>query len=106
VDALYCNNGLIERGLDLAGELKLLVMLSAYEQMDAVLARLGALLDTAEGLGPDEAEDLRAQLAPPPDSSTGVDLPGLAGLDSAARRAVADSLQPGDATVWEDPHFF
>jgi hypothetical protein len=30
----------------------------------------------------------------------------FAGLGSARRRALADRLQQGDATTWEDPHFF
>jgi FkbM family methyltransferase len=106
VDALYRNEAPIKRGLDLTRELKLLVILSAYEQMDAVLTRLAELRQSPDGLTTDEVDELQRLLVPPLALSERFDETGLASLDSTGRRALADSLQPGDATVWEDPHFF
>ena len=106
IDALYSNDALFKRGVDLARELKLLVILSAYQQMDAVLGRLDDLRSRPGYLTSDDLDELRSLLAPPRDSSARIDETSLAGLDSGERRALADSLQPGDATAWEDPHFF
>jgi FkbM family methyltransferase len=105
VDALYCNDELIGRGLSLARELKLLVVLAAYLQMDAVLIRLGELR-RGDGISDGEIDELERLLVPRPGYITRLAMRILGGSSSARRRALADRLQPGDATVWEDPHFF
>jgi FkbM family methyltransferase len=105
VDALYCNEQLIRDGLSLVRELKLLAILSAYLQIDAVLARLDGVRAKA-GLTPAEADELQRLLVPPPGPVRSIEEGALAELDSAARRGLVDAMQPGNATVWEDPHFF
>lgn len=106
VDALYWNGALIDAGLSLTQELKFLVMLSAYLQVDAVLARLADSGPLADGLTGTEFDELRRLLVPPASTIRRLGRRALARLGSARRRAFADRLQPGDATVWEDPHFF
>jgi hypothetical protein len=106
VDCLYCNDRLIRRGLSLVPELKLLAILSAYLQMDALLARLDELRRGGDGLTAAEADELQKHLVRVPEPPGPIDERALATLDSAARRAAVDELQPGNATVWEDPHFF
>lgn len=85
VDALYSNGALIDGGLSLTQELKLLATLSAYEQLDTVLARLADLRRAGDRLTAAEIDELRDLLVPP---------------------SAPDQLQPGNATVWEDQHFF
>jgi FkbM family methyltransferase len=106
VDALYCNDDLINRGIPLAQELKLLLILSAYDQMDAVLARLDELRRAGDDVSTEEIDELQRFLVPPSGEPQRMERPAMAELDSARRRALADQLQPGNATVWEDPHFF
>jgi FkbM family methyltransferase len=106
VDALYWNGALIEGGLSVNQELKFLVMLSAYLQADALLARIADSGPLADGLTGAELEELKRFLNPPASRIARVGRRAFARLDSARRRALADRLQPGDATVWEDPHFF
>jgi FkbM family methyltransferase len=107
VDALYANERLIGGGLSLARELKLLVILAAYLQMDAVHDRLARSPALTEGLAPAEREELQRVLAPP-DSGALWRLArrAFARLGPARRRALADRMQRGDASAWEDPHFF
>jgi FkbM family methyltransferase len=106
VDALYCNDALIGAGLPLLRELKLLVILSAYLQMDAVLTRLAESPSWPETLATGEIEELQRSLVPASGALGRLGRRALGRLDSARRRALADRLQPGDAMVWEDPHFF
>ena len=106
VDALYSNEALIGEGLSLARELKLLVILSVYMQVDAVLARLRSSRLIAERLSGAEVQELERLLAPRPGRLTRIGRRALARWDSARRRILADRLQLGDATAWEDPHFF
>ena len=87
-------------------ELKFLMMLSAYLQADALLARIADSGPLAEGLTGAELAELKGFLIPPASRIARVGRRAFARLDSARRRALADRLQPGDATVWEDPHFF
>ncbi|HEX2358426.1 MAG TPA: FkbM family methyltransferase [Solirubrobacterales bacterium] len=65
VDALYCNGGFTGQ-LPLARELKLLVILSAYLQADAVLARLRSSEPIAAGLNTNELDELVRLLVPRP----------------------------------------
>jgi FkbM family methyltransferase len=106
VDALYWNDPLIRQGLSLARELKLLVCLAAYLQMDAVLARLDESALLASELSPAEITELRLLLVPVRGGLRRLTGRLFARYGSAERRAFADRLQRGDATVWEDPHFF
>ena len=106
VDALYCNDALIATDLSLRRELKLLVILSAYLQIDAVLARLGSSATIADALGAAETDELKRLVAPRPGPIARLAGKAAARWSSAQRRALADRLQAGDATAWEDPHFF
>jgi hypothetical protein len=81
-------------------------MLSAYLQADAVLARIADSGPLADGLTRTELEELKQLLIPSASTIRRLGRRALARLDSARRRALADRLQPGNATVWEDPHFF
>jgi hypothetical protein len=84
--------------------LKLALILSAYRQHDFALA----LLDRAplSRLPDGEREVLRATLAPPPPVARRLAVRALRGLDGEHRRRIADALQDGAATVWQDPHHF
>jgi FkbM family methyltransferase len=106
VDALYSNADLIERGLSLARELKLLVILSAYQQLDAVLAHLADSPALADELRADELAELERTLVSRPRALERIARRAFARLSSARRRAIADRLHPGDGAAWEDPHFF
>jgi FkbM family methyltransferase len=106
VDALYWNDSLIRRGLSLRRELKLLVCLAAYLQMDAVLARLDGSPPPLSELSAAEAAELQDLLVPSQARLRRLAHRLFARYSSAQRRAFADRLQTGDATVWEDPHFF
>jgi hypothetical protein len=70
------------------------------------LARLDELRRGGDGLTAAEADELQKHLVRVPEPPGPIDERALATLDSAARRAAVDELQPGNATVWEDPHFF
>jgi FkbM family methyltransferase len=106
VDVLYCNDALIAAGLSLPRELKLLVILAAYLQMDAVLARLRSSPTLADALTAAERDELKRLLVPRPGPIARLARRAASRLSSAQRRALADRLQAGDATAWEDPHFF
>jgi hypothetical protein len=81
-------------------------MLSAYLQVDAVLSRFADSGPLAAGLTGAELDELKRLLIPPPSRIRRLGRWAFPRLDSARRRALADRLQSGDATVWEDPHFF
>ena len=106
VDALYRNDALLRQGLSLNRELKLLVILSAYLQADAVLDRLRSSQRLAEQLDAGELDELERLLAPPPGRMKRLARRALGRWGSARRRALADRLQGGTEGVWEDPHFF
>jgi FkbM family methyltransferase len=106
VDVLYFNDALIAQGLSLARKLKLLTALSAYLQVDALLARLRSSNSIAGELSSTEIAELERVLAPRAGPVVRLVRRVLGRLDSARRRALADRVQPGDAGVWEDPHFF
>jgi FkbM family methyltransferase len=105
LDALYCNDELIGRDLSLARELKLLAMLAAYHQADAVNTRLEGLRQ-GDAMSDGAIDELKRLLIPRPSPVRRLMRRALGGSSSARRRAIADQLQRGDATVWEDPHFF
>ncbi len=105
VDALYCNDELIGGGLSLARGLKLLAILAAYHQADAVIARLEELRQ-GDAMSQGDIDELERLLVPRPGPVRRLARRALGRSSSARRRAIADQLQPGDATVWEDPHFF
>jgi FkbM family methyltransferase len=106
VDALYSNDALIGQGVPLVRELKVLVILSAYLQSDAVLARLRTARRIADELSTAEIDELRRLLAPRTSALSRLARTAIRRAGSAGRRALADRLQPGDATAWEDPYFF
>jgi FkbM family methyltransferase len=105
-DALYCNDAAVGQGLSFRRELKLLVILAAYLQVDAVLARIRSSNALGGRLGADELAELERVLAPRASAVRRLARRAFGRVGSARRRGVADRLQPGDATVWEDPHFF
>jgi FkbM family methyltransferase len=104
-DALYLRQEALAADEDLVRELKLLVVLAAYEEWDAV----GQRLEQAPALrsfSAAERRQLAGELAPPRRLTARLARAALRRLDSARRRSIADSLQGADATVWQDPHFF
>lgn len=106
-DALYCNRGTLKDGkLPLRRELKFLVILAAYMQSDLVRDRLQGSSVLAAQLSTPELRELETLLAPKPSLARRLTRRALRRLDAERRRAIADSLQQGDATVWHDPHFF
>jgi FkbM family methyltransferase len=106
VDALYFNDALRAAGLSLQRELKLLVILAAYLQTDAVLDRMRSPHRLAEELDAEELEALENFLVPRPGRFRRLTRRALGRWSSARRRAFADRLQRGEEGVWEDPHFF
>lgn len=106
VDALYRNDALLGRDLSVHRELKLLVILAAYLQTDAVLDRLRSSPRLAEQLDAGELNELQQLLAPRPGRIERLARRALRRWSSARRRTLADRLQSGDEGVWEDPHFF
>jgi FkbM family methyltransferase len=106
VDALYRNDARLGRDLSLHRELKLLVILAAYLQTDAVLDRLRSSRLLAEHLNAAELNELERLLASRPGRMKRLARKALGRWSSAQRRALADRLQRGEEGVWEDPHFF
>jgi FkbM family methyltransferase len=105
LDALYCNDDLISPGLSLSRELKLLVILAVYLQIDAVLTRLEELRHGGT-MSDGDIGELERLLVPRSGPVRRLVRRVIGGSSSVRRRALADRLQRGDATVWEDPHFF
>lgn len=105
-DALYFNRELVNDELALHRELKLLVMLAAYLQSDAVLERLRSSRTLMNQLSAAELGELETVLVPRPGLIRRFARRALRHLDAERRRALADALQQGDAPVWHDPHFF
>ena len=106
VDALYTNAALIGKGLPFARELKLLAILSAYAQIDALLERLRSSQTIVEVLDGAGIAELRGVLAPRPGLVRRLVRRAIGRVGAGQRRALADRLQRGDGAVWEDPHFF
>ena len=77
-----------------------------YLQSDAVLARLRTARRIADELSTAEIDELRRLLAPRTSALSRLARTAIRRAGSAERRALADRLQPGDATAWEDPYFF
>jgi FkbM family methyltransferase len=105
-DALYCNDRVIDGELLVTRGLKLLVMLAAYRQVDFVLELLRDTESFCRHLSQAERTELETQLAPRPAPMRRVAGRGLRRFDAIRRRAIADALQPGEAKIWQDPHFF
>lgn len=105
-DALYCNGAAVNAELSLRKELKLLVIMAAYLQADLVLGRLRTSNALTSQLSADELAELESILVPRPGPVRRFVRRALRRLDAERRRALADGLQQGDATVWHDPHFF
>ena len=102
-DALYVNGRALEAAQAAARMVKLLVILAAYRQFD-LFADL--LEGAAGGLAAADRDELRSELAPGPGRLRRLASRLGGRLTANRRRALADSLQRGDATVWEDPGFF
>jgi FkbM family methyltransferase len=103
-DALYWNRRAVDAALPLPRLLKLAVILAAYRQFDLVLSLLRERAPAE--LTPAERTQLeRALIAPPPAWARIARLLGRR-LSASRRRALADALQPGGATIWQDAHHF
>lgn len=105
-DALYWNREAVEGELSLARELKLLVILAAYRQSDLVQDRLANSSALASRLSAAEIDELGSFLVPRPGLARRLAGSALRRFDGERRRAIADSMQRGDASVWHDPHYF
>jgi FkbM family methyltransferase len=104
-DALYVRRDALEENEDLERELKLLVVLAAYLEWDIVGRRL-AETPALRSLSSAELRQVARELEPPPRLAGRIARALLRRVDSERRRSLADSLQRGDSTVWQDPHFF
>lgn len=82
------------------------MILAAYLQSDLVLDRLRSSGALTGQLSAHELAELEHLLVPKPSLARRLVRRGLRALDAERRRAIADSLQQGDATVWHDPHYF
>ena len=105
-DALYCNFTLLEEGLTRTQALKLVLVLAAYRQCDLALELLRASDFALRELPAPERNELEGLFLGRPSALGRVAKWASRRLDAERRRALADALQPGDATVWRDPHFF
>ena len=104
-DALYWHRELIKSGLTLARELKLLVILAAYLQSDLIRDRLRGS-GPLSALPPGEVGALERYLVPRAGLGRRIAQSALRRLDAERRRAIADSLQRAESSVWHDPHYF
>jgi FkbM family methyltransferase len=105
-DALYLNAALLDDGLSEARSLKLILILAAYRQVDFALELLRAPEGDLRRLGSPELAELERVVGERPGPLARV-MRRLSGrIDAERRRALVDALQPGDATIWHDPHFF
>jgi FkbM family methyltransferase len=105
-DALYCNAALLEGGLSEAMALKLVLILTAYRQLDLALEILRTPGSGLDGLSAAERSELENLALSRPNAVLRMTRWLLRRLGSDRRRALADALQPGDATTWQDGHFF
>jgi FkbM family methyltransferase len=105
-DALYYNAALLERGLSTVRALKLVLALSAYRQVDLALELVRAPDGALTGLPAAERRELEQAVAWRPKPLARLARRVSRRLDAQRRRALVDALQPGDATIWHDPHFF
>jgi FkbM family methyltransferase len=105
-DALYWNGEAVSNELGPHMELKLLIILAAYLQADLIMARLRTSNALTSELSADDLAELETVLVPRPGPMRRLARRALRRLDAEHRRALADALQQGDATVWHDPHFF
>ena len=97
---------MIDGELPVTTGLKLLVMLAAYRQADFVLDLLRDGGSFCRHLSPGARSELERHLAPRPGPMRRVAVRRLRRFDAMRRRAMADALQPGEANIWQDPHFF
>jgi FkbM family methyltransferase len=105
-DALYYNAPLLDEGLSEATALKLVLILAAYRQADLALELIRTPGSALQGLTPGERAELERLALERPNALTRLAMRVSRRLDAERRRALVDALQPGDATIWHDPHFF
>jgi FkbM family methyltransferase len=105
-DALYYNVPLVRAGLSEAMALKLVLILAAYRQLDLALELLRAPAGALSVLTGAERAELEQLVLDRPNVLIRLARRVSRRLDSQRRRALVDALQPGDATMWQDSHFF
>lgn len=105
-DALYYNASLLNDGLSQARALKLVLILSAYRQIDLVLELLRAPGGVLAALPASQRTEIERLVLARPSLLARLARRVSRRLDAERRRALVDALQPGDATIWHDPHFF
>ena len=105
-DALYYNAPLLNEGLSQTRALKLVLILSAYRQVDLALGLLRAPGGALGGLSASERTEVELLVLTRPTLLARLARRVSRRLDAERRRALVDALQPGDATIWHDPHFF
>jgi FkbM family methyltransferase len=105
-DALYYNAPLLEKGLSPARALKVVLILSAYRQVDLALDLLRTPSPVSRDLSPVERAELERLVIHRPGALVRMARWISRRLDAERRRELVDALQAGDATVWHDPHFF
>ena len=105
-DALYFNAPLVDAGLSEEMALKLVLILTAYRQLDLALELLRAPGSGLGGLSAGERSELENLALSRPNALIRLARRFGRRLGSDRRRALADALQPGDATTWQDSHFF
>ncbi len=103
-DALYVNAAARASGLSRSRAVKLAAILSAYRQLDFALSLLHE--PPLSAVPAAERERLARVLAPRAGRGRRLATRVLRRLDAARRRSLADALQDGEATVWQDAHHF
>jgi hypothetical protein len=84
--------------------LKLALILSTYRQHDFALTLLRRT--PLSQLPPADRRALKTLFVPQPSLARRLAARALRGVGSDRRRALADALHHGVATVWEDAHHF
>ena len=105
-DALYLNESHLSEGLSEARAVKLILILAAYRQADLAVELLRAPGSPLRSLAADELAELERLVLERPNALLRLARRLSGRLDAERRRALVDALQPGDATIWHDPHFF
>jgi hypothetical protein len=86
--------------------LKLVLILAAYRQLDLALELIRGPGSALAGLPAGERAELEDLALSRPNALLRLARRVLRRSGSERRRAMADALQPGDATTWQDSHFF
>jgi hypothetical protein len=105
-DALYLHQRALDPDLPLNRGLKLLLVLTAYRQLDFVLELLRASSSISQSLSAKQRAELEAALVPRPSRLLRLIGGGLERVQRHLPRGFDRALEPGDSKIWQDPEFY